>query len=174
MTSLVVVVASQEDDKNGFAAETFGLVTAIMSLVFLMFIRPYQYDDDYLFSVLSVVILCLSTQVSALGEFRRNPGRNSQDQSQYEANIFAVLLWLIYITFRNVIQARRIDRGDVSRWMYFGGIEMMALTVFIATLSSGNLIYESFWLLIGLAAVSNQVASKGQDSSATPGELVVS
>jgi len=74
---------------------------------------------------------------------------------------FANLIWLIAITLSNVFRARAASRGDVTRWLYFGGTEMMALTVLITTFSSGNLMYEEFWLLVGLTAVSAQVAVAG-------------
>ena len=99
------------------------------------------------------------------------PAHNIYLQALVEMGLvgLGVLLWLIGLTLRNVFSARRLTRGDPLRWPYFGGIEMMALTVLIASFSTGNIMSEGFWLLLCLAGISARVAAR--DSTSTAPEL---
>jgi len=72
------------------------------------------------------------------------------------------LLWLILVSLRNIILARRASRHDPDRWLYFGAIEMMALAVFISMASYGSLLNSDFWLFVCLPAVSKRVAESEQ------------
>merc|ERR1711939_1107719 len=54
MTSVVAIVASYEENQH--AAETYTLVITIFSVMFLMYVQPYKYKDDYQFSLLSLFI----------------------------------------------------------------------------------------------------------------------
>jgi len=75
---------------------------------------------------------------------------------------FGLLIWVIVLVLRNVIQARAQSRHGPDHRMYLGGIEMMALTVFVASFSSGNLMAEDFWLLVGLTATTRAVVESEQ------------
>ena len=71
---------------------------------------------------------------------------------------FLVLVSVIVISVRGLWRARRAARHDTDRWVYFGAIEMMALTIAVSTASSGSLMHNDLWMFIGLTAVSSRIA----------------
>lgn len=72
----------------------------------------------------------------------------------------AMLAWLVIATTRNLWRAGRLVRHDEKLWVYFGGVSMMACVVFVASLSSGNLMGQNIWALISLAAMAGLVAER--------------
>jgi len=70
-----------------------------------------------------------------------------------------LLAWLILLTSRHILRARRACRHDRDRWIYFGAVEMMALAIFLSTATYGSLMNNDFWMFIALTAVSSRVAA---------------
>ncbi|MDH3627304.1 MAG: O-antigen ligase family protein [Acidobacteriota bacterium] len=70
---------------------------------------------------------------------------------------FVMLIWLLTVTMRNAVKAWQRSRDNPERLIYYGGLMMMALTVLIASISGGSILWEDFWLVISLTAVSRQV-----------------
>lgn len=82
---------------------------------------------------------------------------------------FIVLLWLILGTARNLILARRTCRDDEKLWPYLGAIEGMAIVYLVTSASSGNLLGQGLWAVLGLAATSGQLAKRYAEQRETAG-----
>lgn len=76
----------------------------------------------------------------------------------------SVLLWIILLAFKGVRVALREHRHRQERWVHASAIAMMALTVFIYNFSSGNLMSQGAWAVVGLIAVTRRVPG-GEDEA---------
>jgi O-antigen ligase len=71
-----------------------------------------------------------------------------------------IVMWLIVGTVRNLARARKLRRLDPKQWCYFGAIEGMAIVVLVTNMSSGNMLGQGFWAVMGLAATAGSVARR--------------
>jgi O-antigen ligase len=76
-----------------------------------------------------------------------------------------LLLWMLVNSGRSLIQARRATDRNGERWTYFGAIEMMTLSILIATASTGSVMGNDLWMFLGLTMIASRVAqSKSEES----------
>ena len=81
-----------------------------------------------------------------------------------------IVLWLIVRTIQNLALARKLKRLDRGQWCYFGAIEGMAIVVLVTNMSSGNMMGQGFWAVLGLAAAAGGVARRELAKKDDPGE----
>jgi len=69
-----------------------------------------------------------------------------------------LLFWLLLNSALSLRRARRATAGSDERKIYFGGIEMMTLSILVSTASSGSLMGNNLWMFLGLTMIAGRVA----------------
>jgi len=69
-----------------------------------------------------------------------------------------VLFWLLLNSALSLLRARRVTDRRGARWIYFGAIEMMTLSILVSTASTGSLMGNDLWMFLGLTMIASRVA----------------
>jgi O-antigen ligase len=89
------------------------------------------------------------------------PPHNLYLQALVEMGIvgLAVLIWMLAQAGWHVLQARRIGRKKMTRWPYFGGIQLMLFVIVLTSFTGGTVLRNDIWLFLCLAVLSHRIAA---------------
>jgi O-antigen ligase len=77
---------------------------------------------------------------------------------------FMLLVWMLVNSGLSLYRARQTTDRRGKRWVYFGAIEMMTLSILIATASTGSLMGNDLWMFLGLTMIARRVAETKDES----------